>query len=208
MSDSSSRKGGFIGQAWLVILLALLYGVGLAAVQTFLGGRIAENKKNETYKVIPDLVPGADKTKTVEQVLSGTDGKDYRVYQAFSSEGTHIGWVIPTTGQGFADIIDMLIGVDAKANTLTGIYVLDQKETPGLGDYITGKEFRDRFIGKSTERPLNAVKDDPQKPEEVRALSGATISSLSVCEIVNAALAKLKDALRNAPDASASGTAN
>lgn len=208
MSDSPSPKGSYIGQAWLVIVLALLYGVGLAAVQTFLGGRIAENKKNETYKVIPALVPGADMAKTVEQILSGTDGKDYRVYRAFSSDGTHVGWVIPTTGQGFADIIDMLIGVDAKANTLTGIYVLDQKETPGLGDYITGKEFRDRFIGKSTERPLNAVKGEPQKPEEIRALSGATISSLSVCEIVNASLARLKDALRNAPDASASGTAN
>ena len=60
-----------MGQAWLVILLALLYGGALAGVQTRLSPKIAENKKNETYSVIPALVRDTDKTKTVELVVEG-----------------------------------------------------------------------------------------------------------------------------------------
>ncbi|GAG46886.1 unnamed protein product, partial [marine sediment metagenome] len=34
---SGGAKGNYIGQAWLVILLALAYGAALAGVQTTLG---------------------------------------------------------------------------------------------------------------------------------------------------------------------------
>jgi electron transport complex protein RnfG len=190
------RQRGYISQAWLVILLALLYGAALAGVQTSLSGRIAENKKNETYDVIPALVRGGDKSKTVAVEVKGKDGKDARVYQVFGADGAHRGWVIPAVGQGFADRIEVLIGLDAPLATITGLYVLEQKETPGLGDYITGQDFRDRFKGKPTDTPLVVVKAEPQADNEIQALTGATISSESVSAIVNAALANLKEPIR------------
>ena len=196
MADSKSG-GNFIGQAWLVILLALLYGGGLAAAQTSLGDRIAENKRNETYSVIPTLVPGAVKTQTVEKLVTTTAGKEVRVYKARDEAGTHVGWVIPAGGQGFADRIEVLIGIDAEAGTITGLWVLDQKETPGLGDYITGEGFRSRFVGKDTATPLVVTKSEPRDEAEIRALTGATISSESVCQIVNAAIASLEGRLQD-----------
>ena len=73
------KGGGYMRDAWLVIALALVFGGGLAGVQTALSGKIAENKQQETYSVIPDLVEGADASRTVELVVMGTDGKDARV---------------------------------------------------------------------------------------------------------------------------------
>lgn len=188
-----AKKGNYIGQAWLVILLALIYGGGLAGVQIMLGEKIAENKKNETYSVIPDLVPGADKTKTEAIILTAKNGKEVLVYKALSSNNDLVGWVIPAGGQGFADRIEVLIGVDATVESITGFYVLEQKETPGLGDYIKGKDFTDRFKGKPTDKPLVVVKRQPAAENEIRALTGATISSESVSSIVNSALANLKE---------------
>ena len=176
----AGEKTNYLGQAWLVIVLAVFYGGALATVQTALSGKIAENKKRETYDVIPALVPGAEVSKTAEVVLEGEDGDEVWAYQVFSADGAHAGWVVPTSGQGFADRIELLVGLDAECSVITGIYVLGQKETPGLGDYITGEEFRNRFRNKPTVRPLEVVKAEPAAESEIRELTGATISSESV----------------------------
>jgi len=185
-------RGGYIGEAWLVILLAILYGGALAAVQTSLSGRIEQNKRDQTYDAIPQLVPGADKAKTQQRLVTGEDGKESLVYEAIGADGALKGWVIPASGQGFSDRIDLVIGVNASVSQITGLYVLEQKETPGLGDYIRSESFRDRFRGKPTDRPLVVVKSEPADPHEVRAISGATISSESVAAIVNQAIGNLK----------------
>ena len=190
------RKGGYIRDAWLVIALALVFGGALAGVQTALSGKIAENKRQETYSVIPDLVEGADAGATVELVVEGKDGKDARVYKVMGTDGTHRGWVVPARGQGFGDRIEILVGLDAGLATITGLYVLDQKETPGLGDYITSEGFRDRFRGRPADAALVIVKGEPKAENEVKALTGATISSESVAGIVNEALANLTEPIR------------
>ncbi len=189
------EKSSYIGQAWLVILLASLFGSVLALVHTTLGPKIAENKRNETYSVIPTLVPGSDREMTQELIVEGNNGRAIRLYKAFSTEGTHIGWVIPARGQGFADVIEVLIGQNADLNRITGMYVLAQKETPGLGDYIRGEDFLELFQDKPTDMPLVVVKADPRQENEILALTGATISSESVTNIVNGALENLKGKL-------------
>jgi electron transport complex protein RnfG len=193
--SESERKTSYIGEAWLVILLSVLFGGSLAFVHTTLGPRIAENKRNETYSVIPLLVPGAAKEGTEELIVRGRNGKDSRVYRARSADGSERGWVLPASGQGFADRIELLIGLDAGLETITGLYVLDQKETPGLGDNIKGEDFRGRFVGRPAASPVSIVKGEVRSETEVRALTGATISSESVARIVNDALANLREVL-------------
>jgi electron transport complex protein RnfG len=190
-----TAKTSYIGQAWLVIVLAFCFGAALALVHTTLGPRIAENKRNETYSVIPILVPGADRDMTEELIVEGRSGREVRVYKARSADGVHRGWVIPAQGQGFADRIELLIGHDCELTAITGMYVLAQKETPGLGDYIKEDDFRNRFTGKPTDHPLAVVKTDPTEEYEIRALTGATISSESVAAIINSTIENLREAL-------------
>lgn len=189
------RRAGYLAQAWLVVVLALLYGGGLAAVETLVGGRIAENRSQETYAAIPDLVPGADPKQTVELLLVGDDGRETKVYQALGLAGEHLGWVVPASGQGFGGAIEVLVGLDAELGTITGLYVLEQRETPGLGDHIRGDAFRSQFRGRPAEVPLSVVKLEAEAEHEIRAITGATISSESVANIVNQALANLRGPL-------------
>ncbi len=165
-------------------------------MQSALSGKIEANKRAETYAVIPDLVPGADPENVEEIMVRGEEGKEGLVYKVRRTDGSHVGWVLPAAGQGFADRIELLIGLDSGVTTIRGMYVLNQKETPGLGDYITGADFRGRFRDKPADRPLAVVKGDPSAENEVRALSGATISSESVAGIVNGALADFREPLR------------
>ena len=160
--------------------------------------------RNETYGVIPTLVPGADAAKTEEVFVTGADGQQHRVYRAIAADGEHLGWVLPAHGQGFADRIDVLIGASADVSTITGLYVLDQKETPGLGSLIAEEPFREQFRGLPTDRDVAVVTAEPAGPGQVRAVTGATISSDSVAEIVNRAIGNLRQTLRD----SGKGTAN
>jgi electron transport complex protein RnfG len=192
----TAQRGNYISQAWLVILLGLLYGGALAGVQTALSGKIEENKRAETYSVIPDLVPGADASQTQELLVAGENDKEGRVYQVRAADGSHVGWVLPGEGSGFADKIELLVGLDAQVTRITGMYVLNQKETPGLGDYITGASFRQQFRNTPAEEPLAVVKANPSASNEIRALTGATISSESVADIINQALANYRAPLQ------------
>lgn len=190
IADSAPPAGNALAQGWLVLLLAVLYGGGLAGVQYGLAGTIANNQRQETLRQIPELIPAADDRHTRTRLLRLADGSTAPIYQAFDAQGQHCGWVVPAAGQGFADRIDILIGLDASLDTVTGLWVLAQKETPGLGDYIAGSDFRDRFQDKATDQQLQVVKRPPQQAHEIQAVTGATVSSLAVAEIVNRALAE------------------
>lgn len=178
----------YLSQAWLVVTLALVFGATLAGVQLMLADRIAANKLQETLGRIPDLVPGS--TEGVADQVSGRT-----VYRAMSGE-VQVGWVVPATGQGFAGPIEILIGLSEDIEKLTGIYVLDQRETPGLGNKITEEEWLAQFEDKNTASPVR-VRAGQTQGQEIIAVTGATISSETVCAIVNQTISGMKSELAN-----------
>ncbi|MFH1185901.1 MAG: FMN-binding protein [Chloroflexota bacterium] len=182
-------KGNYIGQAWLVLALALCFGAALAGVNTALKAKIDANKLADTVGQIPNLVPGAASGK------ADFVGGEY-VYRAFGGDGEQVGWVLPALGQGFADRIELLVGLDKDAGKVTGLYILYNQETPGLGNKITEDTWRGQFGGKPAEPALAVTKGKAQKDNEVEAITGATISSESVVGIVNQGVAKFRGALK------------
>jgi electron transport complex protein RnfG len=192
-------KGGALAQAWLVLVLATFFGAALAGVEYQFGPVIARNKLNETIAQVPTLVPGA---VGIEPDLESVPGR--RVFRAVNDRGDLVGWVVQSRGQGFADKIELNIGLDAQATTITGLFVLDQKETPGLGDNVTTRTFRDRFTGFGTDVALVAqAAPTNRETGVVQALSGATISSNAVCTIVNQTVREVKTPLAEAARAAA-----
>jgi len=107
------------------------------------------------------------------------------VYEVRFQDNVVAGWVAKAGGQGYADKIELLVGIDALAEHITGLFILDQKETPGLGNKISDTVWRDQFIDKPTAGSLVVVKDKSQGASKIDAISGATISSVAVCDIIN-----------------------
>lgn len=197
-------KNSNLVQAWLVLLLAISFGAALAAVQVNLSGIIAANKLNETLAQVPKLVkkPAVESTASIN-VTPGTvtiqrEGKTkaYSVFRATLKDRT-AGWVIKSAGQGYADRIELLIGLDPLVETITGIFVLDQKETPGLGNKIIRPDWRSQFINKRTDKPLAVAKGTSasEQTNVIDAITGATISSRSLTAIVNQTITDVKGRL-------------
>jgi len=200
-----SFRNSNLCQAWLVLVLATLFGTALAGIQTKLGPIIEANKIEETMEKIPSLVLGEEKavkmmdqkdslvvTSRIIEIEKNGIKKFYTVYDAFFKDGSMAGHVAKASGQGYADKIEVLVGLDAHADTITGLFILDQKETPGLGNRILEKPWRDQFLDKPSNKRLVVVKGGTGKGHEIDAISGATISSRSVTGIVNNTIADIK----------------
>ena len=209
-SSNVSRRRfqkSFLAQAWLVLVLAVGFGSALAFVQISLSEVIAANKLNETLTRVPELVWGENAaqytadTRIPLEIVPGTvsvkKGQKTAYYPLFRvSRGDVIsGWVVKASGQGYADNIEVLIGVDPGVDTITGLFILDQKETPGLGNKITFPAWREQFAGKKTEPPFVVVKEKRTASNTIDAVTGATISSRSVAAIVNQSVKDIKGRL-------------
>lgn len=190
-------------QAWLVLTLAICFGAALAGIHVWLSPRIEQNKINETLEKVPELVLGAKRAEKMAeagkslkilprdiQVAKNKRVTFYKVYQARHPGGNLAGWVIKSKGQGYADKIELLLGLSPAAKKITGLYILEQKETPGLGNKIVTEKWRSQFIGKPA-KALSVTKEGAETPTEVDAITGATISSRSVTQIINTALRDL-----------------
>jgi len=210
----------YIIQAWLVILLAFLFGMSLAGIQLTLSPKIEMNKTNETLGKVPELVLGVEGAAAlgntgkaleidsrVVDVEKNNKKTFYRVFEAID-KGKPVGWVVKSSGQGYADKIELLIGFGPRMQAIKGLFILEQKETPGLGNKISDWKWRQQFVNKLIDRPLTVVKTGARASNEIDAITGATISSRSVCAIVNNTINDLKDPLSKASFQSNKNKAN
>ncbi|MCG8637186.1 MAG: FMN-binding protein [Desulfobacterales bacterium] len=198
----ASFRNSNLVQAWLVLVLATVFGTALAGIQVKLGPVIEENKTRETMEKIPGLVLGKRAGNDGLLISSRVIGVEkngvsrfYPVYDLRLKDGSLAGHVAKAAAQGYADKIELLLGLDAGGNKITGLFILDQKETPGLGNKILEQPWRDQFTDKAADTPLVVVKTGAAKANEIDGISGATISSRSVAGIVNTTIADIRDKL-------------
>jgi electron transport complex protein RnfG len=98
---------------------------------------------------------------------------------------------------GFQDVIRLIFGFDPGSGDVLGMKVLESKETPGLGDKIVKDSV---FVAGFEEvaAPLVGVKagQGTGGEDEVHMITGATISSQAVIDIINHRVAALEAPLR------------
>ncbi len=104
-------------------------------------------------------------------------------YTAFDETGNVCGWCIPAASKGYGADIQMLVGLDTK-EVITGIKILEHKETPGLGSKINEigyKEKEPRFLGQFSGKKMgNLVLVKGPSKDNILAIAGATVSSRAV----------------------------
>jgi Na+-transporting NADH:ubiquinone oxidoreductase subunit C len=95
-------------------------------------------------------------------------------------------YVVIRTGAGLWGEITTAVGFDANLQSFTGLEILDQNETPGLGGRIGESWFKDQFKGKQP--PLTTVPEgDPTDQNQFQAITGATYSTTAIQDIMNKA---------------------
>ncbi|HZK78330.1 MAG TPA: RnfABCDGE type electron transport complex subunit G [Gemmatimonadaceae bacterium] len=122
---------------------------------------------------------------------TGDNPKDLpKAYVGFDESGKRLGAAVTAQEPGFQEEVLLMIGFEPSSGTLIGFKVVEQKETPGLGDKIErDTSFGSQFAGRVA--PLKGVKArDPSNPSQVQTITGATISSRAVIRIINHAVEK------------------
>ena len=120
-----------------------------------------------------------------------------RVYLGYDTAGLPVGYAITAAEPGFQDVIRLIFGYEPASGNVLGMQVLENKETPGLGDKIEkDASFVAEFEGAKA--PLAGVKAGTGVGEagEVDMITGATISSRAVIGIINRRLERLDPLLR------------
>ncbi|MFQ6037900.1 MAG: FMN-binding protein [Candidatus Aminicenantales bacterium] len=172
--------------------VGLISGAFLAGVGVLTKERIALNKKREIEAAIIKVVPGAVQNRKLYEE------EDLTVYAGEDPSGEILGYAVHATGVGFQDKITLMFGVDAAIAKIRALTILEQRETPGLGAKITDRDVFLRFwedrdaSGALTLRKPPAASPEDLAPNEINTITGATISSTKVLDIVNLSLERLR----------------
>lgn len=183
----------YAGQAWLVLVVAVASGAVLAALERQLAPRIAANEKVARAGAAMKLIAGAARAEPLAVEWSADAGaQSAEMYRVLGGGGELLGWAVPAQGKGYStEPIKLLIGLTRDAGAIVDYAVLSSNETPGLGSKIDRSSFRKAFAGKPAGAHFQAVKKAAGLAgDEVQAITGATISSQAVCDILYHQLAQ------------------
>jgi electron transport complex protein RnfG len=99
--------------------------------------------------------------------------------------GNHVGYVIKTLPGGYGGPLEVIVGITLDG-TINGVRVGNHQETPGLGAKAKTVEFYGQYDGLSVGSPVEVIKVDVTSGNnEIKAISGATITSVAVTNGVN-----------------------
>jgi len=170
-------------------------GLLIVAVFQWAQPRILAYQAQVLREAVQEVLGGPERYETLF-VIDGTLSADLpagadsmaldRVYRGYAADGEPVGFAIVGAEPGFQDVIRLIFGYDPDTGQILGMKVLESKETPGLGDKIEkDTSFVAGFAGAAA--PIVGVKKGSGTglPTEVDMVTGATISSRAVIDIIN-----------------------
>lgn len=175
----------------VLAIVGLVSGASLSLVYKYAISQIEENQKKELEQAIFEIF---------------RDGADYEIideeneiYEVLDKNGGSIGCAFTAKGNGYQGEIKLMVGLKKDSETLAGIEVIESVETPGLGGEIAGADFKKQFVNLKSVPEIACVKTKPVKPNEVQAITAATISSKSVVNIINKKIKLVKSVIARQP---------
>ena len=117
------------------------------------------------------------------------------IYEAKDASGNTVGYTLKVLPSGYGGTIELMVGIDSAKGQVSGINVVSNSETAGLGAKATDPEFSDQYKGKPLEE-LSVLKNGTPGDTEIKAISGATITSTAVTNGVDAAIEVYNNSLK------------
>ncbi len=188
----------------MIIVLTVITGLSgaiLASWDSITKPKIEHHKLEALKAAISEVLPTYDAYEELQ-----IDGKTLYI-GVNKGESEPVGIAFKVEGSGFQGNISIMVGVDPSFMLITGLKVLGQIETPGLGTKIVVDPsnktnpfwFPEQFGGVVLFPQIDVVKNTaPQSPNEIQAISGATITSKAVVRIINENIGMIKELYQSA----------
>jgi electron transport complex protein RnfG len=184
---TSTRLVATLGFAGLLsgLIIVSVYEATLPTITAYK----ARVLKEAVFTVLPGVSSMQKLTYQDEQLgAAGGDAEEEDVvFAGYDEGGKLVGYAIPSSGPGFQDTIRLLYGYLPRDRKVVGMEILESRETPGLGDKIyKDAAFVANFNALSIDPEIVTVKKGSRSAaNEVDAITGATISSKAVVQIIN-----------------------
>ena len=167
-------------------IIGVISALALSFVYQWTQPYIEENRRRAREEAVFSVLPGIDDYRTLEK-------EELTFYEGLDKKGEPVGVAVLRSGPGFeGEPVEIMVGTDPKTGRIYSIRILEHSETPGLGARITEEEFLQHF----REMPFgnySVVHRPPETKTEVQSITGATISSEVVTEIVTKAVADIEN---------------
>jgi len=198
-SNSSDSRRMVLTMGMVGLIASILLVVTYNQTLPFIEANQAAYLEESIREVLPEATSRTD-WRLVGETLQSDDGSftnEPRIFAGFRSDSSLFGFGIEAQGQGYADIIKIIYGYSTDCECIIGMKVLDSRETPGLGDKISkdpaflsnfeALDVRWQAASGNVESPLELIKSGAERsPWQIDGISGATISSRAITDILNA----------------------
>lgn len=182
-AEKRSRARKMLRLGGTLFLVTAVTGLILGVVQWATADAIRATRDAERAQALKGVMPDADGFRP----LPAASGAESVVGAEEALKGSEsVGYCITVLPKGYGGPVEIVVGL-TPAGTVRAIRILKQSETPGLGAKAVEPFFSGQFENRDG-LPLRVVKQQPAAPDEVQAISGATITSTAVVTGVNAAV--------------------
>lgn len=173
--------------ALILFIIALVVTAALASANEITKDIIIEQAKidqdNARLEVFSSAVSFADISG---EYVSEATPKIASVYTAMDSESNVIGIVVVSAAKGYSGDVTIMSGITLDRK-VTGIKVISDNETPGLGKKVADAPFTQRFLNKKPGL-LFSLKATSEDVNKIDAITGVTISSTAMVNALNLAI--------------------
>jgi len=169
-----------------LVFIAMFSAMLLAWVNKITYEPIEMNKRAETKKALKIVLRGLKNIEYPEFPKEmQVDHSPVKYFKAVGIRGVLMGAAfIVKAPNGFSGDFEMMVGLDS-SGAVIDTYVLDHKETPGLGDGMLKEPFKKQFRGRRLADTRWMVRKDGG---DIDAITAATITSRAFTAGVKRAL--------------------
>ena len=204
MSKELTKKSGIVYLSVFLLLICAVSTAVMSFVAVWTEKPIRERQAALIADTLKQVLPAFE---TLEE--KAVSGQDATVYIAKNKENKIAGYAVrAVTTTGYGGRVEALVGFEPEG-AIYRIVVTSHNETPGIGTKVMNRErvrtIRDVITGKKAPEglPKNRTLDsfcgkklsDKLDRNNVHFVSGATISSNAVLDLVNTARKILKQTI-------------
>lgn len=180
-----------------LLIISAVAALLLALTNSVTASTIAQRNEQanaEARKLVLESAQDFEQVKDVKTDNSkGVEVSE--IYEARDASGNTVGYTLKVLPSGYGGTIELMVGIDSAKGQVSGINVVSNSETAGLGAKSTDPEFSDQYKGKPLEE-LSVLKNGTPGDTEIKAISGATITSTAVTNGVDAAIEVYNNSLK------------
>ena len=188
------RKKAIPKPVIILLVITLVAGAALSGVYVLTADRIAENQERAAQAAFLEVVPGAVSFETDEAVQAAAEQSAYgsvtiqKALIGVDESGNVVGYAISVrNAQSFDGGLALVVGIQADG-TLNGISFTELHETAGMGMKCGEPDFMNQFAGVNVAGFTLNKGGASAEDDVIDSVNGASVTSGSVVDAVNAAL--------------------